>query len=190
MLGLAHHPQGYERFADRVSGRLYRRVAADVVGARLPDGARVLDAGTGPGSLPLLLAAEAPHLRVDAVDLAPEMIDRARDRVRGRAGEFAGEPPTFTVADVAGLPFPDASIDLVVSTLSQHHWTDPEAGFRDLLRVLRPGGAAWVYDVRWSLRRARDAALRTARPDDVRVESPLPGTPWFTPVGRVVVRKP
>lgn len=187
MFGLAHHPALYLRITQRLNGRLYRRVVADLAAASLPDGARVLDVGTGPGSLPLLLVERCPALRVDGIDLADEMIQLARAR-----GTAAGSPVTFTTGDVAALPFHDATFDRIVSTASQHHWSDPEAGFRDILRVLRPDGEAWIYDLRLSLGRAEVAALRAAaargvRPDGVRRESPLIGTPWYNPIGRLVV---
>jgi SAM-dependent methyltransferase len=54
---------------------------------------------------------------------------------------------TFQVGDVAALPFPDASFDVVVSTLSLHHWRDPARGLAEIYRVLRPGAVALVYDV-------------------------------------------
>jgi ubiquinone/menaquinone biosynthesis C-methylase UbiE len=65
------------------------------------------------------------------------------------------------VADVAALPFPDATFDLVVSTLSQHHWADPAAGLNEILRVLRPDAQTWIYDIRWALLRAQTAARTT-----------------------------
>ena len=67
---------------------------------------------------------------------------------------------TFTVGDVAALPYPDETFDLIVSSLSQHHWSDVDGGLRDLRRVLRPGGRLWIYDARWSLNRARRIAAR------------------------------
>lgn len=53
-----------------------------------------------------------------------------------------------TVADVADLPYPDGSVALVVSSLSLHHWPDPQAGLAEIHRILRPGGQAWLYDVK------------------------------------------
>jgi ubiquinone/menaquinone biosynthesis C-methylase UbiE len=49
---------------------------------------------------------------------------------------------------VASLAFPDRSFDLVVSTLSMHHWADPTAGLAEIGRVLRPGGLVLVWDFR------------------------------------------
>jgi len=49
---------------------------------------------------------------------------------------------------VASLTFPDRSFDLVVSTLSMHHWSDPAAGLAEIGRVLRPGGRALIWDFR------------------------------------------
>jgi ubiquinone/menaquinone biosynthesis C-methylase UbiE len=159
--GAFHHPGVYDRLARRQLRRLYARVAADVAAAGLPDGSRVLDAGTGPGRVPLAIAAAAPGLHVEGIDLSEEMIEHAR-RVAADAGAVP-DRVSFTVGDVAGLHFPDDTFDLVVSTLSQHHWADREGGVRELLRVLKPGGRIWIYDIRFALRRA-EAAARAARP--------------------------
>ena len=49
---------------------------------------------------------------------------------------------------MAALAFPDRSFDLVVSTLSMHHWADPAAGLAEIGRVLRPGARALIWDFR------------------------------------------
>lgn len=185
MFGLAHHGKLYERVAGRLAGRLYGRVAADVSAAALPTGARILDVGTGPGLLPLRIAAACPQLRIDAVDLSPQMIDRARHRAAAIAH---AETVTFTVADVAELPFPDATFDLIVSTISQHHWTNAGAGLRELNRVLRPDAQAWIYDFRWALHRAQSAARTPSPWPLISRQSPLEGTSRLNPIGRLVLR--
>lgn len=53
-------------------GPLYRRVAADVAAAHLPAGAFVLDVGTGPGRVPLLIAEGHPQLQVEGIDPSRE----------------------------------------------------------------------------------------------------------------------
>jgi ubiquinone/menaquinone biosynthesis C-methylase UbiE len=166
MFGLAGHARAYHRITRPFFGRMYTRIAADVAAAGLPEGARVLDAGTGPGRVPLALARAVPGLRIDGVDLSPEMVAEAR-----RAAAAAGASRvTFTVADVAALPFMDDTFDLIVSSMSLHHWADPAAGVHELRRVLRPGGRMWIYDARVALRRgevpgvpSRREAVRTGR---------------------------
>ena len=153
MYGLARHARHYERWAGAFARPLYRRVVADVAAAALPPGATVLDVGTGPGTLPLLIAAQSPHLSVAGVDLSAEMIDRATAAADVRATPGAS-PVSFRIADVADLPFDDQSVDLVVSTLSMHHWSDLAAGLREVVRLLRPGAFAWLYDLRPTTRRA------------------------------------
>ncbi len=154
----------YDRHAKWMARRLRARIVADVSAAALAAGARVLDAGTGPGRLPIEIAAALPHVRMDGVDVSPPMIEYARQQP-GAGGV------TFTVADVAGLPFPDATFDLIVSSLSQHHWDVPEQGVRELRRVLRPGGRLWIYDARFALGRATAAARTVFEPDEVRCGS-------------------
>ncbi len=157
-------------------GSLFERIAADVM-AVAPDGGRVLEVGCGPGHLSTLLARHG--LDVTGVDLDPAMIQRARANAARSADN--GRRPSFLVGDVASLAFPDRSFDLVVSTLSMHHWADPTAGLAGIGRVLRPDGRVLVWDFRAGsvplhghmpdpVERARGSSLRVVR-----------ATPWRWP---------
>jgi ubiquinone/menaquinone biosynthesis C-methylase UbiE len=149
MVGLAHRPHRYQHAANRFFAGIHRRIVADAAGLALPAAARVLDIGCGPGTMAVSLA-EATAYRVDGLDLSPEMIAHAT-----RNGETspAAARLAFTVGDVRKLPFPDGTFDLVVSSMSQHHWADPPAGMREIRRVLKPGGRGWIYDARFALGR-------------------------------------
>jgi SAM-dependent methyltransferase len=133
----------YDTMTRLLLGPFVSRIAADVA-AVAPDGARVLEVGCGPGHLSVRLARQY-GLDVTGLDLDPAMIARARANA-DRPGE--GRRPSFLVGDVAALAFPDGSFDLVVSTMSMHHWADPAAGLAEIGRVLRPGARALVWDFR------------------------------------------
>lgn len=130
----------YDFMSRRVLRRMYRRLAADVA-AVAPDGAAVLDVGTGPGVLLVELATRRPDLRLTGIDLSADMITSATRNL-----EPFGDRATAGVGDVTSLPFPDSSFDLIVSSLSLHHWDHPEAAVPELARVLRPGGRVYIYD--------------------------------------------
>jgi ubiquinone/menaquinone biosynthesis C-methylase UbiE len=120
---------------------LYRTVARQVM-EKLRAG-RVLDVGTGPGQLPILIASQSPMLRVTGVDLSPDMV-----RIAARSAVRKGlKNVEFRQGGAAALPFPDREFDLAISTLSFHHWKQPEKGLDEAYRVLREGGEAWIYDV-------------------------------------------
>lgn len=55
--------------------------------------------------------------------------------------------------DGAGMPLPDASMDCIVSSLSLHHWSRPEAVFTEIHRVLKPGGQMVLFDLRRDARK-------------------------------------
>lgn len=135
-----HGSRSYNFIAKRLFRGTYRRFAKDFA-ANVPQGSHVLDVGTGPGVLLLELARLRPDLRLTGVDLSPGMVGEA---VKNLAP--FGDRAQAQVADVAQLPFPDASFDAVVSSLSLHHWERPEQAARELARVLRPGGRICVYD--------------------------------------------
>jgi SAM-dependent methyltransferase len=106
--------------------------------AALPVGARVLDVATGPGTL-AMLAAGAGHT-VSAIDFSPSMIDNFRARLA-----VPGAPAIdVRVGDGQALPFDDAAFDGAFSMFGLMFFPDRAAGFRELRRVLRPGGRAVV----------------------------------------------
>ena len=105
---------------------------------------RLLDVGCGPGQFTILVAEALPHAEVVGIDLAPTMIDLARDHA---AQSVARERIRFEVADVAHLPFADAHFDAVMSSGSIKHWPDPVAGLCEMHRVLVPGGRAFVGEM-------------------------------------------
>ena len=185
LLGLFDHQADlYDRIATRVFRRLHARVVADVVAAGPADGSRILDVGTGPGRVPLAIANALPRLRIDGLDLSADMIERARQS--GAAARLE-DRVAFVVGDVAGLPYADGTFDLVVSTMSQHHWPDAHAALRELSRVLAPNGQVWIYDLRFALRRA-EAAARPAFPGYViRRETVRTGRLPLRLIGRLVI---
>lgn len=134
----------YDFVARRLMRGVYRRFAADLAGAT-PEQAAVLDVGTGPGVLLVELARRRPDLRLTGVDLSADMVAAAERNLRG-----LGDRASARVADVTELPFPDQSFDLIVSSLSLHHWDHPETAARELARVLRPGGRLRIYDFRFA----------------------------------------
>ncbi len=114
----------------------------------LKDRGQAVDLGCGPGYLVVLMAQMAPGLHVTGVDLAPEMLELGK-----KAAHLGGveDRTDFKAGDAARIPFPDRSLDLVVSTLSLHHWSDPGQVFREVHRVLKPGGAYLIFDLRRDL---------------------------------------
>jgi SAM-dependent methyltransferase len=139
----------YDTLSRLLLGPFLAGIAADVA-AVTPDGARVLEVGCGPGHLSVQLARDR-GMEVTGLDLDPAMIARARANT-DRAGNRGRRRPSFLVGDVAALAVPDRSFDLVVSTLSMHHWTDPAAGLAEIGRVLRPGARALIWDFRPGVR--------------------------------------
>ena len=134
----------YDRIARWLLRGVYRRFAEDIVDAA-PDHGSVLDVGTGPGVLLVEIGRRRPDLRLTGIDLSPDMVEAATRNLRA-----FGERASARTADVAALPFPDDSFDVVVSSFSLHHWDEPEAAVPELARVLKPGGRLYVYDFRFA----------------------------------------
>jgi len=108
--------------------------AADIIG-EIPDGSVILDIPCGGG---VALRGLRPHqdVRYIAADISDAMLDRTRDAARER-----GLPQVeYVGADVADLPFDDATFDLVVSFTGLHCFPEPRASMAEIARVVKPGG--------------------------------------------------
>jgi ubiquinone/menaquinone biosynthesis C-methylase UbiE len=111
-----------------------------VKAAALSGSERVLDLGCGAGHTAL---AVAPHVaEVIAIDLTDEMLATAA----GLAAARDVANVNFRRADVAALPFEDASFDVVTSRYSAHHYDQPARAVAEARRVLRPGGRFVLVD--------------------------------------------
>jgi ubiquinone/menaquinone biosynthesis C-methylase UbiE len=112
---------------------------------RMTGRGEAVDLGCGPGQLVIELVRRSPGLHVTGIDLSDEMIARGQDNAR-RAG--VADRVSFRRGDAQQIPFLDTSLDLVVSTLSLHHWSDPVAVLDEIARVLRPSGSFLIFDLR------------------------------------------
>lgn len=115
----------------------YARQALDATG--ITDGA-CLDVGTGGGQLGIALAG-LTGFDIRLLDQSPEMIAVA-DRNVAEAG--FGKRIETIVADVREIPLDDCSVNLVVSRGSVFFWDDLTTAFREIYRILIPGGRTFI----------------------------------------------
>lgn len=119
--------------------RHYDMVADEIAGE--VQGGRILDIGTGPGWLLTILRQRLPDATLVGLDISAAMVATARRNLAGAGGVELHR------AGAGALPFPDASFDLVVSTLSLHHWKELVVSLNDIWRVLKEGQCALIYDL-------------------------------------------
>jgi len=121
---------------------------------------RALDLACGTGELLRRIAEDVPGAALTGVDLAPNMVERARHKL-------ADVPNTrIERADAHELPFADDTFDVVACANTFHYFTHPSAVLGEVHRVLRPGGRFvlldWCRDY-WTCR-VMDRVLRYIDP--------------------------
>src|SRR5579859_5831849 len=131
-------PPRYDRLAAVLSlgqnGR-WRRAMVDAVVAARP--ARVLDVATGPAGVATQIA-ERTRAAVTGIDLTETMVRQGLANVRRRS---QADRIQLLVGRGEQLPFADATFDALTFTYLLRYVADPQATIRELVRVVKPGGA-------------------------------------------------
>ena len=110
----------------------------------------IVDIGCGPGYLLQAVAKELSENFLVGVDVSREMVEKAKANFESMG---YGERVGFKQGSADHLPFEDGTQDFIISSLSLHHWGEPQAAFKEIYRVLKPGGQILIYDLRRDARR-------------------------------------
>jgi SAM-dependent methyltransferase len=119
-------------------------------------GLKVLDIGCGTGG-PAQVLARDKGAKVTGIDVEPQIVARAKSLAEpaGLSGALG-----FRLVEPGPLPFPDAAFDVVFSKDALLHIPDKAALYREILRVLKPGGVFAASDWLAGEGAAEDAAFR------------------------------
>jgi SAM-dependent methyltransferase len=98
----------------------------------------LLDVGCGAGWLSRILAKGVPQGRVVGMDISDEMIHHAR------RASVNFENLVFVLGEVNEIPWEPNFFEKAISVESSYYWPDPAKGLREIFRVLREGGSAWI----------------------------------------------
>jgi ubiquinone/menaquinone biosynthesis C-methylase UbiE len=127
------------------------KLVVEAAGAGPQD--EVLDVACGGG---IVVCAFAPLVRhATGIDMTEAMLERAR----ALAAEKGVSNVTWREGEVEHLPFPDRSFTIVATRFAMHHFLDPTAVFREMVRVCAPGGRIVVVDTYASDEPAKAAAF-------------------------------
>lgn len=111
----------------------------------LAAGEQGLDLGAGTADLSIaVIRASAPGARMIGMDITPEMLERGRQKVSrlGLQGQI-----DLRVGDAEQIDLPDNSVDGCCSAFTVRNLTDLHRGFREMLRVVRPGGKVVCLEI-------------------------------------------
>ena len=135
-----YNAESFDIIARKLFVNVYRLLARQIYGDYGINRGVCIDVGSGPCYLSIELA-RITDLRFFALDISPEVMPIA---IRNVVDSRLLSRFSFVIGDVQNMPFKDNFADLIVSRGSFLFWDDVGQGFREIYRVLKPGGVAFV----------------------------------------------
>jgi ubiquinone/menaquinone biosynthesis C-methylase UbiE len=135
---------------------------AEQIAAATPAGSRILEVAPGPGFLAIELARRKAH-EIAGLDISHTFVEMARDNAHAQ-----GVAVDFSQGNASAMPFADGLFDLVCCRAAFKNFSEPVAALNEMFRVLKPGGRAWIIDLR------KDAPL-----EEIDRYAQRPGTSWL-----------
>jgi demethylmenaquinone methyltransferase/2-methoxy-6-polyprenyl-1,4-benzoquinol methylase/phosphoethanolamine N-methyltransferase len=126
-------------------GQANRLRTMTIENALLKPGESVLDVGCGTGGVTIPARQRVGSTgKAAGIDPSPEMIAVARQKAQRKGLEI-----DFRIGVIEALPYPDATFDVVTSSLMMHHLPDnlKVSGLAEIYRVLKPGGRLLIADM-------------------------------------------
>jgi ubiquinone/menaquinone biosynthesis C-methylase UbiE len=118
--------------------------AREVIATGPKENALLLDAGTGPGRIPVLICQMQPNWQIVAIDMAQSMLQIAVQHVVQASLQ---NQIRLELVDAKRLPYADGHFDMVFSNSLVHHLPDPLPFLQELKRVLKPQGGIFLRDL-------------------------------------------
>ena len=97
---------------------------------------KLLEVPVGTGILTMPVYKTMPKANITCLDYSPDMMGQAQEK----ANRLTLKNVTFRQGDVGALPYADSTFDIVLSLNGFHAFPDKDAAYREVFRVLRPGG--------------------------------------------------
>ena len=144
---MSHDVERFDRWSktyEEFWGQRYldslHKLMLDLIGAEAPNlnPSAILGVGCGTGRLLRRAAARWPAAQLIGIDPAQGMVEVAQKLT---------PTGTFHQAFAESVPLGDESVDLVLSAVSMHHWSDASVGAHEVARVLRSGGLFCLADI-------------------------------------------
>ncbi len=105
---------------------------------RIPSSGTVLDLSCGKGEILHKIGVTQPSLKLSGIDIDAGVIEQAK---------VLNPNATFSVGDASKLPFESKAVNLVISSMSVHHYRNLETIFSEVARILTEDGSFYVMDV-------------------------------------------
>jgi ubiquinone/menaquinone biosynthesis C-methylase UbiE len=119
-----------------------QRKLATAIAAQVPQGGHVLEVAPGPGYLSIELAKMGKR-KLSGLDISETFVKIERENAAK-----AGVEIDFRLGDASAMPFEDNTFDFIVCVAAFKNFTFPERALNEFHRTLKPGGKAWINDLR------------------------------------------